>query len=234
MKHVAVILSGCGVYDGAEIHESVLTLLHLEQQQATYQCFAPDIAQHHVINHLTGEESSEQRNVLIEAARIARGQIEPLSRLDADDFDAVVLPGGFGAAKNLTDFAFAGANAQVLAELQQALSAFIAAQKPLGFICIAPAMIPRLFDTAVSLTIGNDQATAEAIDAMGGQHVNCRVQDIVVDHATKVVSTPAYMLAQSVLEASEGIEKLVQAVLKLTDADTASHHGASPSSSVSL
>jgi enhancing lycopene biosynthesis protein 2 len=234
MKHIAVILSGCGVYDGAEIHESVLTLLHLEQQQASYQCFAPDIVQHHVVNHLTGEENNEQRNVLIEAARIARGQIKPLTSLQASDFDAVILPGGYGAAKNLSDFAFAGAKAQVLPELKQALSAFISAQKPIGFICIAPAMAPRLFDTTVSLTIGTDQDTADNITSMGGQHVNCRVQDIVIDHAAKVVSTPAYMLAQSVLEASTGIEKLVQAVLELAEADTASHHGASPSSSGSL
>ncbi|MDP4535986.1 isoprenoid biosynthesis glyoxalase ElbB [Alkalimonas collagenimarina] len=234
MKHVAVILSGCGVYDGAEIHESVLTLLHLEQQHATYQCFAPDTMQHHVINHVTGEASNEQRNVLIEAARIARGQIKPLSALQVDDFDAVILPGGFGAAKNLSDFAFAGAKAEVLPELKQHLSRFIAAKKPLGFICIAPAMIPRLFDSRVSLTIGMDQDTADHITTMGGQHINCRVQDIVVDHAAKVVSTPAYMLAQSVLEASSGIEKLVHAVLELAEAKTASHHGASPSPSGSL
>ena len=234
MKHVAVILSGCGVYDGAEIHESVLTLLHLEQQQATYQCFAPDRQQHHVINHLNGEEVNEHRNVLIEAARIARGQIEPLSSLQANDFDAVILPGGFGAAKNLSDFAFAGAKAKIIPELKQVLSAFIQAEKPVGFICIAPAIIPLLFDKTVNLTIGQDQATADCITTMGGQHINCRVQDIVIDHAAKVVSTPAYMLAQSVLEASEGIEKLVKAVLELINADKGSRHGASPSPSVSL
>ena len=234
MTQIAVILSGCGVYDGAEIHESVLTLLHLERHQANYQCFAPDQAQYHVINHLTGEEMNEQRNVLTEAARIARGQIKPLFSLQPKDFDAVILPGGFGAAKNLSDFAIAGAQAQLQPELKQVLSAFIQAEKPVGFICIAPAMIPLLFDTQISLTIGQDQATADCITAMGGQHINCRVQDIVIDHAAKVVSTPAYMLAQSVLEASEGIEKLVKAVLELINADKGSHHGASPSSSGSL
>lgn len=224
MTHIAVILSGCGVYDGAEIHESVLTLLHLEHQNASYQCFAPDLPQHHVVNHLNGDVMDEQRNVLTEAARIARGQIKPLSSLHAEDFDAVILPGGFGAAKNLSNFASAGAQAKLLPQLKQVLTNFIVAKKPLGFICIAPAMIPLLFtdhavNSQVTLTIGHDQTTAESITAMGGQHITCRVQDIVVDHAAKVVSTPAYMLAQSILEANEGIEKLVKAVLELTNAD---------------
>lgn len=217
MKKVAVILSGCGVYDGAEIHESVLALLHLELNGASYQCFAPDIAQHHVINHLTGEVQQEQRNVLTEAARIARGNIKSLSDLLAVEFDAVVLPGGFGAAKNLSDFAFKGADAQVLPQLKAAITQFTAVQKPAGFICIAPAMIPLLYPAGTSLTIGTDTATAEATEKMGGVHVNCRVQDIVIDHTVKVVSTPAYMLAQSVAEASEGIGKLIKAVLALTE-----------------
>lgn len=217
MKKVAVILSGCGVYDGAEIHESVLTLLHLELNGAAYQCFAPDIAQYHVINHLTGDAQQEQRNVLTEAARIARGNIKPLSDIQAAEFDAVVLPGGFGAAKNLSDFAFKGAEAQVLPQLKEAISQFSSEQKPAGFICIAPAMIPLLYPAGTSLTIGTDEATAEATEKMGGVHVNCRVQDIVIDHTSKVVSTPAYMLAQSVAEASEGIGKLIKAVLALTE-----------------
>ena len=215
MKKVAVILSGCGVYDGAEIHESVLTLLHLELQQASYQCFAPDCLQHHVINHRTGDEMPEQRNVLTEAARIARGAIAPLTELQVADFDAVILPGGFGAAKNLSDFAFKGAEAQVLPELQQCLAGFASAGKPVGFICIAPALIPQIYPAPVTLTIGTDAATASAIEQMGAQHVNCQVQDIVIDHQAKVVSTPAYMLAQSVAEANAGIEKLVAAVLRL-------------------
>ncbi|MEE2002016.1 isoprenoid biosynthesis glyoxalase ElbB [Alkalimonas sp. MEB108] len=215
MKKVAVILSGCGVYDGAEIHESVLTLLHLERHHASYQCFAPDINQHHVIDHLTGDEMAEQRNVLVEAARIARGAIKPLSELSPAGFDAVVLPGGFGAAKNLSDFAFKGADAQVLPELKQCLQAFVSAGKPVGFICIAPAMIPLIYPAPVSLTIGTDADTAEAIEQMGALHVQCQVQDIVIDHQAKVVSTPAYMLAQSVTEASEGIDKLIAALLEL-------------------
>lgn len=215
MKKVAVILSGCGVYDGAEIHESVLTLLHLELQHASYQCFAPDVTQHHVINHLTGEEMTEQRNVLVEAARIARGAIKPLTELVATDFDALVLPGGFGAAKNLSDFALQGAGATVLPELKQCIQAFAAADKPVGFICIAPALIPLIYPHPVSLTIGTDTDTAAALESLGAQHVQCQVQDIVVDHQAKVVSTPAYMLAQSVAEANSGIKKLIAALLEL-------------------
>ncbi|MDX3775512.1 isoprenoid biosynthesis glyoxalase ElbB [Chromatiaceae bacterium AAb-1] len=216
MATVAVILSGCGVYDGAEIHESVLTLLHLDLSGATYQCFAPDQPQLHVINHVTGEVQSEERNVLTESARIARGNIRPLSELNADDYDAVIIPGGFGAAKNLSDFAFKGAEATVLPELKQVVTQFISRKKPAGFMCIAPAMIPLIYPEQVSLTIGTDADTAAAIEQMGARHINCRVQDIVIDHAARVVSTPAYMLAQSIAEASEGIAKLVRAVLSLT------------------
>lgn len=216
MSQVAIILSGCGVYDGAEIHESVLTLLQLELQGASYQCFAPDISQHHVINHISGDEMHEQRNVLTEAARIARGKIKALTELNASEFDAVILPGGFGAAKNLSDFAFNGANASMLPQLKTVLTAFISQQKPVGFICIAPAMIPLLYDAKVAMTIGTDKQTADNIEQMGAVHVNCQVTDIVVDHAAKVVSTPAYMLAQSVTEANTGIEKLVAAVLAFT------------------
>lgn len=215
MKNIAVILSGCGVYDGAEINEAVLTLLAIEEAGARYQCFAPDMAQHHVINHLTGEEMGPARNVLVEAARIARGNIKPVDQLFASDFDAVIVPGGFGAAKNLSDFAFKGADCRLEAHTEKALRAFADAGKPMGFVCIAPAMIPRLFSQPVSLTIGTDAETADAINAMGGEHVNCPVESFVLDEKHKVVSTPAYMLAGSVLEAATGIRAAVKAVLGL-------------------
>lgn len=218
MKKIAVILSGCGVYDGTEIHESVLTLLHLSLKGISYQCFAPDIPQLHVINHLTGQEQAESRNVLVESARIARGEIRPLSDLHANEFHAVIIPGGFGAAKNLCDFAIKGAAAQVLPELKQALQGFFSAGKPVGFICIAPAIIPLVYPGAATLTIGTDVSTADTIQQLGGVHVNCRVTDIVIDHQAKIVSTPAYMLAQSIAEANEGIEKLVAAVIAMTAA----------------
>ncbi len=216
MKKIAVILSGCGVFDGAEIHESVLTLWSLEQAGAIYQCFAPNIAQAHVINHVTGEEMSEQRNVLIESARIARGNIKDLAQANADEFDGVILPGGFGAAKNLSNFAFKGANCEVNTDVINFCKAMRQQQKPLGFICIAPAMIPKIFGKGINLTIGTDEETARVIDSMGGSHQACSVSEFVVDEAHKVVSTPAYMLAGSISEAAEGIQKLVNKVIELS------------------
>lgn len=217
MKRVGVVLSGCGVFDGAEIHESVLTLLALDRAGAQVHFFAPDKPQMHVINHLTGEESRESRNVLVESARIARGNIQPLSQADAGDLDALIVPGGFGAAKNLSSFATQGAECSVDAELQRLVQQMHQAGKPLGFICIAPALLPKLLGVHTRLTIGNDPDTAEAIDAMGGEHVVCPVDDIVVDLDQKVVTTPAYMLANSIGEAAQGIEKLVARVLELAE-----------------
>ena len=212
-KKVAVILSGCGVYDGAEIHESVLTLLSIERCGATYHCFAPDIQQRHVINHLTGEETSEQRNVLVESARIARGNIKPLTDLNVADFDALIVPGGFGAAKNLSDFAVAGGDVRVQVDMMVAVKAFAEAGRPVGLICIAPAMAGRIFGEGVQVTIGNDAETAAAMAQTGVHHQECSVDDIVVDSTHKLVSTPAYMLANSISEAAAGIDKLVTAVV---------------------
>ena len=214
-KKVAVILSGCGVYDGAEIHESVLTLLRLSQRGAKVQCFAPDIPQHHVINHLTGAESGESRNVLVEAARIARGQIRDVRELKAEDYDALVIPGGFGAAKNLSDFAFRGASCAVQPDVLAAARGFAHAHKPVGLICIAPALAARIYGPGVQCTIGHDAETAGKLADMGAEHVDCPVDDIVVDAQRKLVSTPAYMLAGSIAEAASGINKLVDRVLEL-------------------
>ncbi|MBI2380325.1 MAG: isoprenoid biosynthesis glyoxalase ElbB [Gammaproteobacteria bacterium] len=215
MKRVAVILSGAGVYDGSEIHEAVLSLLALDRAGAKVQCFAPDQPQHHVINHLSGEVMHETRNVLVEAARIARGAIKPLSQARPEDFDAAVLPGGFGAAKNLCDFAFKGAECTVNAELQRFLAALAEARKPVGFICIAPAMIPRIYGKGAECTIGTDAQTAAALEAMGAVHQACPVNGVVVDATRRCLSTPAYMLAGSIKEAAEGIDALVAKVLAL-------------------
>lgn len=215
-KNVAVILSGCGVYDGTEIHESVLTLLALDRQGAEYQCFAPDIPQHHVINHNTGDEMDQERNVLVESARIARGEIKPVQALKVEEFDALILPGGFGAAKNLSDFAFSGAEVRVQVDVLAITKAFADEGKPVGLMCIAPAIAGRIFGEGVQATIGNDEDTASAMEATGVKHVNCGVDDIVVDELRKLVTTPAYMLAKRISEAAEGIEKLVEKVLQLT------------------
>ncbi len=214
-KRVAVVLAGCGVYDGSEIYESVITLLQLERNKAAYQCFAPDIPQRHVINHANCEEMAESRNVLIEAARLARGRIQPLSEARAEDFDALIVPGGFGAAKNLSDFAFAGANMTVLPELVGLAKAFTQQGKPIGLICIAPAMSAAIFGRGVRCTIGTDEATAEQIEEMGAEHCAMTVEKICVDEKRKLVTTPAYMMAESMLEAESGINKLVDKVLQL-------------------
>ncbi|MCQ4348798.1 isoprenoid biosynthesis glyoxalase ElbB [Pseudomonas stutzeri] len=215
MKKVAVILSGCGVYDGAEIHESVLALLRLSQRGAQVQCFAPDIPQHHVIDHLTGTEMAESRNVLVESARIARGQVSDVRGLQAADFDALVIPGGFGAAKNLSDFAFKGASCTVQPDVLAAARSFAEAGKPIGLICIAPAMAARIYGPGVHCTIGHDPDTAAKLADMGAEHVDCPVDDVVVDAQRKLVTTPAYMLAKSLAEAASGINKLVDRVLEL-------------------
>lgn len=215
MKKVAVILSGCGVFDGAEIHESVLTLLNIELAGATYQCFAPNINQHHVVNHLTGEEQAQTRNVLEEAARIARGDIKDLSALDTNEFDALAIPGGFGVAKNLSDFAFQGANAHVFDGLKAVCQSFSDAQKPIAYMCIAPALIGHIHPSGVQATIGNCPDTAAAMTQLGAHHVECPVNEIVVDDTHKIISTPAYMLAQSITEAATGIEKSIKKLLEL-------------------
>ncbi|MHA1000766.1 isoprenoid biosynthesis glyoxalase ElbB [Leclercia pneumoniae] len=217
MKKVGVVLSGCGVYDGAEITESVLTLLALSRGGAQAICFAPDKVQSDVINHLTGEAMADSRNVLIEAARIARGDIHPLNMAKAEALDALIVPGGFGAAKNLSNFAAQGSQCEVDDDLKALALQMHQQGKPLGFICIAPALLPKIFDFPLRLTIGTDIDTAEVIEEMGGEHVPCPVEDIVVDEDNKIVTTPAYMLAQTIAEAAAGIDKLVARVLVLTE-----------------
>ncbi|MQT83387.1 isoprenoid biosynthesis glyoxalase ElbB [Pseudomonas sp. FSL R10-2964] len=215
-KKVAVILSGCGVYDGAEIHESVITLLRLDQRGAKVQCFAPDIAQLHVINHLTGEPMPESRNVLVESARIARGEIKDIREAKVEDFDALIIPGGFGAAKNLSSFATDGAACSVQADVLSLAETFAEAGKPIGLMCISPAIAAKIYGPGVICTIGTDADTAAAVTKMGGTHQECEVSEIVEDKARKLVSTPAYMLAKSISEAASGINKMVDRVLELT------------------
>lgn len=216
MTKVAVVLAGCGVYDGAEINEAVLTLLALEQQGADYQCFAPDVEQMHVVNHLTGEVAEgERRNVRVEAARIARGNVLDLADARVEAFDALIVPGGFGAAKNLSDFAVAGAAMTVQPDFLRFAQAMHRAGKPVGLICIAPTMAAKIFGAGVQCTIGNDEAVAKAITEMGGKHVECPVEQAVVDRANKLVTTPAYMLAGRVSEAAAGISACVGELLAL-------------------
>ncbi|MBR9973592.1 isoprenoid biosynthesis glyoxalase ElbB [Magnetospirillum sulfuroxidans] len=212
----AVVLSGCGVYDGAEIHEAVLSLLAIDRAGASYQCFAPDIAQMHVVNHLTGQPSTESRNVLVEAARIARGAIKPLSELNIADFDAVLLPGGFGAAKNLCTFAVAGADCTVEPQTERVITAAHAAAKPIGALCIAPALIAKVLG-AVTVTIGSDAGTADAVRATGATHVIASHGQTVIDSANKLVTTPCYMLDATISQIDDGARAVVAAILKMLE-----------------
>jgi len=215
-KKIGVVLSGCGVRDGSEIHEAVLTLLAIDRNGAEAVCMAPDM-EFSEVNHLTMKETGALRNVLVEAARIARGNIRNIREVKAADLDAIIFPGGFGAAKNLCDFAEKGAEAAVQPDVARLIREMAAAKKPIGAICIAPALIAAALgkEYAPAVTIGNDAGTAAAIDRTGSRHVACPVREFVVDKENKIVSTPAYMLANRISEAAEGIEKTVKAVLDL-------------------
>lgn len=217
-KKIGVVLSGCGVYDGTEIHEAVLTLLAIERAGAEAVCMAPNVDQLHVINHLTGEEMNEKRNVLVESARIARGKIRDIATVKADEIDALMFPGGFGAAKNLCDFAINGENCKVNPEVQRLVNEFKAKHKPQAAVCIAPAMMARIYQDSGAhpvLTIGNDPGTSAKLEAMGSRHQTATVTEAVVDPENKIVSSPAYMLGQSISEVAEGIENTVKELMKL-------------------
>lgn len=217
MKQIAVLLSGCGFLDGSEIHEAVLTLLAIERAGAQACCLAPDITQHHVINHYSGEIMPEEfRNVLVESARIARSRITDLKNIDTLSLDAMILPGGYGAAKNLSNYAFKGTECDVNPDVAAAVQSFYKAGKPLGFICIAPVIAARILGREqLDLTIGNDPQTAADIETMGARHIDCTVRESVLNREKKVVTTPAYMFDASIAEVAKGIEKLVNELLDL-------------------
>jgi enhancing lycopene biosynthesis protein 2 len=217
MPNVGVLLSGCGVFDGAEIHESVLTLLALDQKGATITCCAPNV-EFDVIDHQTQQPTGEKRNVLKEAARIARGEIRDVATVKVDELDALILPGGFGAAKNLSDFATKGADCTAQADTARLVGDFLAAKKPVGAICIAPATLAKIAAERginARLTIGNDVGTAAAIGKLGCTHENQAVTEICVDADHKIVTTPAYMLGPGPAQVNEGIRKLVDQVLAM-------------------
>lgn len=215
VKTVGVVLSGCGFMDGAEIHEATLTLLALDQRGVKTVVLAPDMPQHQVVNHVTKKATAGQRNVLEEAARIARGHVRPLGAVQASELDAVIFPGGAGAGKNLSTWAFDGPAMTVRDDVAALIREVHAAKKPLGFICVAPVVAAKVLGHGVHLTIGDDPETAAAIEAFGAKHVVRKVEEIEVDLAKKVVSTPAYMFDTSIAHVQKGIEKLVSAVLEL-------------------
>ncbi len=212
MKKFAVVLSGCGVFDGAEIHEATMTLYAIMKEGGSYEIFAPDIEQHHVVNHITGEEMSEKRNVLIESARIARGKIKPLSEYNAEEFDALMYPGGFGVAKNLSSFAFEGENCSVNPEVEKSVLDTVKAGKPIGALCISPAIMAKILQGA-EVTIGNDKGTVEAIEKMGSVHKTTTHGEVVVDEGFKLVTTPCYMLDATILDIAEGAINVVKTIM---------------------
>jgi len=220
-KNVAVVLAGCGRADGSEIHESVSILIHLSRAGASYRCFAPDQPQTEVVNHATGKPSGEHRNQLVEAARIARGEIEPITRLDIEGFDAVIFPGGFGAAKNLSTFAKDGADCAVNPDVARVIKGFHAAGKPIGLCCIAPVLAAKVLGTksggpGCQVTIGSDPGVAAAIAKMGSTNIDKPVREAFTDTTNRLATTPAYMCDARPHEVFEGIGKMVDQVLAMT------------------
>jgi enhancing lycopene biosynthesis protein 2 len=223
MNSFAIVLSGCGYLDGSEIHEAVATLLAVERLGIPWSAYAPDGPQASVVDHKSKTPSHEKRNILAESARIVRGAVEPTSSVDMHKHAAILLPGGFGAATNLCNFATAGADCSVRPELTAALRDAHRMGKPIGAVCIAPALVAAAFrGTSVKplLTIGNDPGTARALEAMGARHKECGVRDCVVDEANRIVSTPAYMYPTKVSELAEGVAKMVTEVARLAGVKT--------------
>ncbi|WP_029458981.1 isoprenoid biosynthesis glyoxalase ElbB [Solidesulfovibrio alcoholivorans] len=213
MATIGVMLSGCGVFDGSEIHEATLTLYFLAKAGAKVVCLAPE-TDFEAVDHGAKIPSGQRRNVRVEAARIARGPVADTATVSAADFDGLILPGGFGAAKNLCDFAEKGGKGTVFPSVAALIRAMHAAGKPIGAICIAPAVLAlALGEFAPELTIGDDPGTAQALEAAGAKHVVRAVDAIQVDAKNNLVTTPAYMLGPGIADIAKGIEKLVDAVL---------------------
>jgi len=213
-KSIAVILSGCGNQDGSEIHEATLTLWAIHKNGAEYQCYAPDIFQHHVLNHRTGKEMDERRNVLIESARIARGNVLDLAEFNQNAHDALIIPGGLGAAKNLSSFAFAGSDCEINADVEGAVKQMVQAGKPVGALCIAPVLLAKIIDKAL-VTIGQSPEVIQKINAIGTRHQTTLQGEITVDRERKLVTTPCYMLDARVDQIGEGADRLVREILQL-------------------
>ncbi len=213
---IGVLLSGCGFMDGSEIHEATLTLYFLDKYGAETVCMAPNKAQMDVVDHSAGKATAGSRNVLVESARIARGKIRDIKTVSEGELDALIIPGGYGAAKNLCTFATEGAGCSVDPDAGRLLRDLHRAGKPIGALCIAPAVVASLFgNEGVEVTIGTDAGTAAALEKMGAKHRNVTPSEIVVDEKAKVVTTPCYMSARSIKEVGEGAEKVVRKILEM-------------------
>ena len=223
---IGVIFSGSGVYDGTEIQEGVFTLLSIKKVGAEAVCFAPDIDQHHVINHITGEEMNETRNVLVESARIARGAMQNLQAFDASQLDALVLPGGFGAAKNITKWAFSGPDGEINKQVKNAIVSMVQASKPVAGLCMGPTVIAKALEgsgVTATLTVGTtEEASPYEIDAIsqgmekaGATAVMKTVEEIAVDEVNKIVTAPCYMMEADILQIRNNIQKAIDALVRL-------------------
>ncbi len=213
MKKFAIVLAGCGVYDGAEIHEAVMAMYAVMKNGAEYQLFAPDIAQHHVVNHVTGAEMPESRNVLVESARIARGKIEPITDLDLRDFDALLFPGGFGVAKNLCSYAFKGADFEVLPQVSKVIRDALSLRKPIGAMCISPVLLAKIIGD-ITITVGPNEGDAFNVKAMGANHLVTKPGDVIIDEKHRIFTTPCYQLNSTIVQIAEGADNIVKEMLK--------------------
>ncbi|MBR4535274.1 MAG: isoprenoid biosynthesis glyoxalase ElbB [Bacteroidales bacterium] len=213
MKKFAVVLCGCGPMDGSEIHESVMTLLAIDRNECQYTIFAPDADQYHVMNHYTKEVMPEKRNMLVEAARIARGDIHPLTELKSADFDAVVFPGGFGAAKNLFTYAIKGTKAEVDAEVERVIKDFHASRKPIGALCISPVLMAKVLGN-ITITVGTDEKTIHDVETFGAQHINTQQTEVIADKENMVFTTPCYMLPATIADIADCAENLIETILE--------------------
>ncbi|MFB6307438.1 MAG: isoprenoid biosynthesis glyoxalase ElbB [Flavobacteriales bacterium] len=221
---IAVVLSGCGVFDGAEIHESVLSLLEIEQNGGVAKCYAPDMEQYHVLDHTSGEEMDQKRNVLIESSRIARGDITPLKELNVNDVDGIMLPGGFGAAKNLTEWAFSGPEGNINQEVKRVINDAINSEKPIGAVCMGPTVVAKALqntDHEVELTIGTTESSspydingiAQGVEATGAKAVNKEANEVQIDEKHKIFTSPCYNMEASITDVHKGIQKTVKELL---------------------
>jgi len=228
MKRIGVLLSGCGVYDGAEIQESVLTMLAIEEAEAEYFCISVDKDQYHSINHLTGEEQKETRNMLVESARIARGEVIDITKVDLREMDALVIPGGFGSAKNFTNWAFEGPQGKILPEVKLLLINLINIGKPILALCVSPVVLAKAFEGGLfqpKLTIGSTKTSSpyviedfnKGMESIGVESIDKSVDDILIDSDNKIVTAPCYMMDASILEVRNNIKKGVEALIKLID-----------------
>ncbi len=226
MKRIAVILSGCGVYDGSEIHEAVITLLEIRKNGADYACFAPDKDQLHIINHISGEEMEGPRNVLVESARIARGEISPLSKCNADDFDGVIFPGGFGAAKNLSRWGVEGPEGEIEKDTKRIINEAVKGSVPLALLCMAPVLVAKALegsDNSAKITVGTTEEDSpydiaginSGMESIGADPQLCPLSEFIVDERNKIITTPAYMMDARIEDVAEGIAKTVKQLLQL-------------------